>query len=165
MPNISDTPGTYPVTIIDAVLGDVSENGSKPVLKLTYQDSAGGTIEHTLYLYGGALEISLRTLDKSLSYKFEADPSTLKGKSASVVTDYLPGREAGKSFYGVKWLNGVSKALSAPAPNLLASLQAAAKRLPPEAPRAARPAAAPRPSAAPRPAPTQSFADDESVPF
>lgn len=168
MANITNTPGTYPAKISAVELGDISQDGTKPVMRLTYQDSDGNSIDHVLCLFGGALEISLRTLDKALGYKFATQPAGLVGKDVRIVTDNQFNAKSGKSFYGVKHLNAPgSGPLAAAPPNLLAQLAAKAKALPPEAP---RPPRAPGQTSAPRPpqrpsAPSGGFADDDSVPF
>jgi hypothetical protein len=161
--SITNTPGTYPVTIIAAELGELGPG--KDALKLTYQASDGGTIAQLLCLWDKAGEISMRSLDKALGYKFEKAPETLVGKTCEVVTDNNWNEKKGKSYYGVKYLNatGGGKALDPAKPTLLAQLAARAKALPPEAPRPPR-AAGPAPAAR-RPAPAQNFADDGSEPF
>lgn len=162
--SITNTPGTYPVTIINAELGELGPG--KDALKLTYQTGTGESISQLFCLWDKAGEISMRSLDKALGYKFEKAPESLIGMVCEVVTDNNWNERKQKSYYGVKYLNapGGGKALEPASPNLLARLAARAKALPPEAPRPPR-AAGPAPRPAPRPAPKNDFADDDSVPF
>ena len=161
--SITNTPGTYPVTIIAAELGKLGPG--KAALRLTYEAGDGGTVTQLFCLWDKAEEISMRSLEKALGYKFEKAPEILIGKTCEVVTDNNWNEKKGKSYYGVKYLNatGGGKALEPPEPNLLAQLAARAKALPPEAPRPPRAANAAPPAR--HPSPAQSFADDDSVPF
>jgi hypothetical protein len=160
--SIANTPGTYPVTIIAAELGDVSNDGTKPALRLVYEHSTG-TIEQILRLYAGAKKVSLEILRDSLDYTFQTGPEILIGKECKIKTEDKYNEQEGKTFYTVKGPYPVGAKMVAAPKNLLAQLAAEAKALPATAPRPPR-AAGPAPAAR-RPAPASNFADDGSVPF
>ena len=160
--SITNTPGTYPVTIIAAELGDVSNDGTKPALRLVYQHSTG-TIEQIVRFYAGAKKVSLEILRDSLGYTFQAPPETLVGTECKIKTvDEYNDRE-GKTFYQIKGPYPVGIKMVAAPKNLMAQLAAEAKALPATAPRPPRAANSAPPAR--RPAPANNFADDDSVPF
>jgi hypothetical protein len=159
--SITNTPGTYPVTIIAAELGDVSNDGSKPALRLVYQHSTG-TIEQIVRLYAGAKKVSLEILRDSLDYTFQAGPEVLVGKECKIKTVDEYNEQTRQTYYQVKGPYPVGMKMVAAPKNLLAQLAAEAKALPATAPRPPRAAgSAPRPAARP----AQSFANDGDEPF
>jgi len=165
--SITNTPGTYPVTVIDAEIGDVSENGTKPALRLTFSDSSGDKITYLYRLYAGAKEWSLRGLDEAFGYRFPAPIESLKGKPCRIKTEMLYNDQTNESYYGVKGVyRDAPKPLAKAAPNLMQQLAADFAALPAAAPSAPRPprSSAPR-QPAPTPPPRNDFADDDSVPF
>lgn len=163
MPLITDA-GTHDVTV-KAVAIDVPTDGKAPSVVLTFATEDGREITSWNYLTQtkrpgqerSAFEITLKTLREV--FAFDGDFGEIEvqtiGKECTIVTEVE--HYNGKDRLKVKWINrrGGAVAVTPPPANFLASLSAAAKRVP-------VPANMPKP--APRPAP-KAQPDDDNVPF